>query len=607
MALGLAIARATARVYAIDSAGFMGYQVIPWLWAGACLMLSLLWAFRQYPPRRMSLTFAAAAAVHGILGFAFFPQSYSLLVVPIVSWAALLGMLLRRLDWVGPPPLAWGSWRNPKVIYLSPIAEDAQPAVAPSAPSTPPASSAPPAVAGFSKQAASSLSRPDTIAIRERFDRLREELKPCEEARPGLSPSPIFLGILALILGVLSIFLLLPGTPSTVALYGQQTDWFEAEPLWDPLLLRPASHPPLLGTTSSVHTDRWRPQPRMEEIPDAWSNTLQCHGLRVLFSKRSALVRLESSDLSANVNPLMEFPDLSADGFAMLPWNRGSLSSGAATGWQEWRLGEWSACVRYSGDPWVSGSWPVRARQGLGPWLGKVAVQLLPNCQAAVLTSVNRLYLELSGKQADLCSLAVEPLHNARVSWGLSPTQITEIREGEKAILQRAYAGFSLWVFSGASREAATDKAASLEKISGGPAQTGQLLREHSSDFDAWMIVRDASGGAGFLLYCPFWQRQVGVERGESPPMRRPGNQISLSLKENVAQIRWSLLAPCDTTGAAVAGIAPGTYLNSLVIVPVPSSMTDEEALSELRHILAVHAPQLLRGELDISEQGTEQ
>lgn len=540
--------------FPIESVNFAGYRVLPFFFALGMTVLALRWLSARIPPRRLTLTAAGAVAVYSATGYFYFPLTFAILVAPLLGWAILIALLARRMDWIGPPPLPLFRGIAREIIPLTPAAQ----------PTPPPAPAAPPDPASAESE-----------ALRHRFERLRQELKPPEPPAGPLRPSPVFLALLAVVSGAGLATLQLPSAPATIPLYGQQTEGFIAEPGWDPLLLRPSEAPYLRALTEAETEDipRWRPGPRLAEPLPEWNERLNAGGTRILFSPTSSLARIETRGAAANVNPLMSLPRVSADGFPLTAWNQGSLTPGGSTAWQEWSLGKWTALVRYSGDPWISGAWTSESRRGAGPWLGKVAAQVEPETGAAALTAVNRLNVELGAREVDLCNLTLEPLSSARIVWGLIPPQETLLEPGAIIRLRRAATGVAL-----------------IERpVSGEREKASEFL-----EFKSWVILRGAPDGPGFLVFCPFWQRQVGLEHSPRTPSRRPANCITLTLEGVSAQARFSLLAPMENQGGAIAKMAPGTYLNSLILVPVEAGDPDEKALESLREILARNAPPML-------------
>jgi hypothetical protein len=470
--------------------------------------------------------------------------------------------MIRRLDWVDPAPFLQGDTGGPVILRTHPSSNEAPEAEEEKE-------------SGEAKEPSS--EEPETI--HERFERLREELRPRTPEPTLPRPSPLFLGILAVIAGLGSILLLLPSSPATVPLYGQQTEGFEAEPLWDPLLLAP-ENPKRIGGAPGEPPRTWVPAPRKAELPEDWEKEMQSGSVRAVFSRQSSLVRIESPGCAANVKPLMEFPEVSADGFPVLPWNRASLRAGAATGWQKWNSEPWTVWVRYSGDPWLSGSWPPRARRGLGPWLGKVALQLMPDSEVVGLSAVNRLNLALSARQADLCSVAVEPIREAEVIWGTIPPITDSFGEKSKAWLHRTATGF----VRGGHKVLETGEDLPLETVRY-PAYHG------------WLVVRQKDNGPGFLICAPFWQRQIGLDKPTHTPLGDPSNRISVALEGLTAQIRFSFLSPQNAEGSTIATVAPGTYLNVFFLVPLADGEPHQNALDALTEALVLHAPPFLRQE----------
>jgi len=554
---GFSVFRLSPGSFTLETVGFLAYRVFPAAFVVLSVALAAGWLLGRRPPRLATLTLAGATFVHGLAGLILFPQTYAVLILPMAGWAGVLVLLIGRLDWIDPP-LFVASPETPPIV-LNPE-------------TTPP----PREAASETEPAPGTPHRPESEEIQERFQRLREELRPRPPERNHPRPSPIFLGILAVIAGTLSAIVLLPSAPSTVPLYGQQSEGFEAEPLWDPLLLVPQVKG--LGEPETGERARiWTPHAREPELPEAWEEKMHSGTTRVVFSKRSALVRVESSGCAANVNPLMEFAEVSADGFPLLSWNSGSLSSGSATGWQEWESRSWTVWVRYSGDPVLVGAWPPRTRRGIGPWLGKVALQIVPGTSIVNLSSVNRLYMALSAREADLCSLALEPVREARVRWGTVPEITDNLSERSVTWLYRNATAF---VRRG-HYVTETDGREELKPVS-------------RPRFQGWLIVRQPNDGPGYLICCPFWQRQIGIERPARTPLGDPSNQICVSVEGLTTRIRFSLVSPEDPSGSTVATVAPGTYLNALTLVPIQQGEDDESALDRLREVLRDHAPPLI-------------
>lgn len=544
--------------FPIESIGFLAFRALPLVAGGAGLLLAGMWWFAPGIPRIASLTLAALIAFHALAGLFLFPLTYAILIVPMIGWSLLVGMFLRRLDWAAAPPLAWWADKTPRVFNVP----DTHP---------PPDSPAENDVPGAAE------------TLEERFDRLRMELRPKPETKQSPRPSPLFLGFLALIGGLLSAILFLPSAPATLPLYGEQTENFEAEPLWDPLLLRPVGEVEVQSVDSIGIQRLWRPQSRLPELPGPWEEMLKTPPVSVTFSKRSSLVRIEAPGCSANVNPLMDIPEISADGFALLPWNRGTLSSGSATGWQVWSHDNWLSWVRYSGDPWISGAWPSIVRRGLHPWLGKVAVQVVTDGPdvAVVLASVNRLNLPLSARHADLCSLSLEPIREARVVWATDPFISDELQEHSMSWLHRSGSGFRRYGHS-------VDDAG---KVYSWPEQD-------SIEYQSWIIVRQRVRGPGFLIWCPFWKRQIGVDKPGYSHTDHPTNHVSVRLEGLTVQLRYSLLSAHRKPGASVARLAPGTYLNVLLLIPLAEGQPDAHAVAVLHRMVTQHGTPLLNREL---------
>jgi hypothetical protein len=544
--------------FPVESIGFLAFRALPLVVAGIGLVLAGIWWFAPAIPRVGSLTLAALIAVHALAGVFLFPLTYAILIVPMIGWALLVGMFLRRLDWAAAPPLAWWAPKTPRIFHVP----EADP------PDDPPPENDAPAA---------------TRSVEERFDRLRKELRPKPQTKHTPRPSPLFLGFLALVGGLLSAVLFLPSAPATLPLYGEQTENFEAEPLWDPFLLRPVGEIEVQSVDAIATQRLWRPHSRLPELPELWEETLKAPPLSITFSKRSALVRIEAPGCSANVNPLMDIPEISADGFILLPWNRGTLASGSATGWQVWSHEDWISWVRYSGDPWISGAWPSIVRRGLHPWFGKIAVQVVADGPdvAVLLASVNRLNLPLSARHADLCSLSLEPIREARVLWGTSPVIKDELQEHSMGWIHRSATGFCRYGHS-------LDDAG---RYSPWPEQ-------ESIGFQSWVIVRQRPRGPGFLVWCPFWQRQIGVDKPGYAHTDHPTNRLSVQLEGLTIQMRFSLLSTHHKPGASVSRLAPGTYLNILLLVPLSEGQPDEHAVSVLQRILVRHGTPLLNREL---------
>lgn len=557
---GVSLLRLSPGSFTIETVGFLAYRVFPAVFILLSVVLGLGWILARRPPRLSTLTLVAAVLVHACAGLVFFPQTYAILMIPMAGWAGVVVLLIGRLDWVAPP-LFFGDPRE-EAIPLRPASE--------SPPRTPEPEPDPP------EEPDDRPEKPETTAIQERFQRLREELRPRPPEREYPRPSPLFLGTLAVIAGILSAVLLLPSAPSTVPLYGEQTEGFEAEPLWDPLLLTPKRTDPTNPDGQLPHRI-WVPSAREPELPESWEQEMRSGSTRVVFSKRSDLVRVESPGSVANVNPLMEFPEVSADGFALLPWNEGSMAPGSATGWQVWKAGQWKAWVRYSGLPRIEGSWPPKTRRGVGPWLGKLALQMVPGTSIVSLSSVNRLNVALSARQADLCNLSIEPIREAKVHWGTVPDITDRLSERSLMWLHRTATNF-------VRRGHGFDD-------DGNPVVLDPEVRPR---FQGWLIVRQPDKGPGFLICCPFWQRQIGIERPTHTPLGDPSNRISVSVEGLTTRIRFSLVAPDDPTGSTVSTVAPGTYLNVLLLVPVQQGEEDEDALAKLRDTLRQHAPPLL-------------
>jgi hypothetical protein len=554
---GFSLLRLSPGSFTIETVGFLAYRVFPAAFLALSLVLALGWLLARRPPRLSTLTLAAAIVIHGCVGLAFFPQTYGILVLPLAIWSGAVTLIVGRLDWIAQPLYLGNSREGPVILRSIPtppvvIPETPEPAD----PNTPP--------------------RPEAEVIQERFQRLREDLRPRPKERVYPQPSPLFLAAIATIAGVLSIVLLLPSAPSTLPLYGQQSEGFEAEPLWDPLLL--ASKPtPQNNSGESIPQRIWTPQARVAELSEDWEAKMASGATRAVFSKRSSLVRVENPGCVANVNPLMEFPEVSADGFALLPWNRGSMSAGSATGWQVWTAGEWTSWVRYSGDPRLDGAWPPKTRHGVGPWLGKVALQIVPGTSIVSLSSVNRLNVALSARQADLCSLTIEPMREAEVYWGAVPEIEDDLTERSTAGLHRTATAF-------------------IRRGHGFNAQGKPIVLEDEirPRFEGWVLVRQPNDGPGYLICSPFWQRQIGIERPTHTPVGDPSNRLTVSVDGLMVRIRLSLVSTDDPGGSAVATLAPGTYLNVILLVPIQQDESNLRALRLLRETLKSYAPPLL-------------
>lgn len=557
---GFSLFRLSPGSFTIETVGFLAYRVFPAGFLTLSLVLALGWLMARRPPRLSTLTLAAAMVIHGCAGLVFFPQTYGILVLPLAMWSGAVALIVGRLDWVAQPLYVGDSREGPVILRPIPTPAPAGPETPkPVDPNTPP--------------------RPETEIIQERFQRLREELRPRPKERIYPQPSPLFLAVIATIAGILSIVLLLPSAPSTLPLYGQQSEGFEAEPLWDPLLLTPNPNPMPGGDSGEAIPQRiWKPQARVPELPEAWEAKMSSGTTRVVFSKRSSGIRVENPGCAASVNPLMEFPEVSADGFALLPWNRGSLSPGSATGWQMWTSGEWTSWVRYSGDPQLDGAWPPKTRRGVGPWLGKVALQIVPGTSIVSLSSVNRLNVALSARQADLCSLTLEPMREAEVTWGTVPEIGDDLVERSMAAIHRTATAF---IRQGHGYDA-----------EGNPIVLEEEIRPR---FEGWVLVRQPNDGPGYLICSPFWQRQIGIERPTHTPVGDPSNRLTVSVVEDLkVRIRLSLISTDDPGGSAVATLAPGTYLNVILLVPIQQDESNERALKLLRDTLKRHAPPLL-------------